>query len=210
MPDTGRPCALTPEVKERVVQAIIAGCSRADAARYAGVTDRTLQRWVERGRAGKEAPFAGFVSAVLDAEARASVLANGCIAKAIRDGDWKAAAWFLERRFPERYAPRSRLFDPHRVLEILEERGLVVDRDRALVALAEASPGVAAPDGDDLGDLDVSEEDRAALFRVHQPFGWRAFGLPASRRSTRSLRAVPRFQFPVYARAQRCQPPPRI
>jgi hypothetical protein len=166
MPDTGRPCALTPEARERIVQAIIAGCSRADAARYAGVGESTLRRWIARGRAEKEGPFAEFVNAVLDAEARASVLANGCIARAIRDGDWKAAAWFLERRFPERYAPRSKLFDPHRVLEILEERGLVVDRDRALVALAEASPGVAAPEGDDLKDLDVSEEDKKALFRV--------------------------------------------
>ncbi|HEX5136959.1 MAG TPA: hypothetical protein VFY93_08310 [Planctomycetota bacterium] len=166
MPENGRPSKLDPATTEKVVQAIIAGCSRADAARYAGVTDRTLQRWIERGRAEKEGPFAGFVGAILDAEAKASVLANGCIARAIRDGDWKAAAWFLERRFPERYAPRSRLFDPHRVLEILEERGLVVDRDRALVALAEASPGVAAPDGDDLGGLDVSEEDKKALFRV--------------------------------------------
>jgi hypothetical protein len=164
--ESGRPPKLDPATTEKVVQAIIAGCSRADAARYAGVGESTLRRWIARGRAEKEGAFADFADAVLDAEAKASVLANGCIAKAIRNGDWKAAAWFLERRFPERYAPRSRLFDPHRVLEILEERGLVVDRDRALVALAEASPGVAAPDGDDLGDLDVSEEDKRALFRV--------------------------------------------
>ena len=168
MPDTGRPSKLTPAAKEKVLQALGLGNTRAHAAAYAGIDAATLRRWMGRGRDEKEGSYTQLRQAVLQAESRAQMLATGCIAKAIRDGDWKAAAWMLERRVPEHYAPRSRLFDPHRVLDILEDQGLVVDRDRALQALAAAEPGMtlSEEDTDDLDEIEVSEEERRVLMKV--------------------------------------------
>ena len=93
MPDTGRPSKLTPAAKERVLQALGLGNTRAHAAAYAGIDAATLRRWMVRGRDETEGSHTEFRQAVLAAESRAQMMATGCIAKAIRDGNWKAAAW---------------------------------------------------------------------------------------------------------------------
>ncbi len=164
----GRPTKLTPEVQEKLLQALSVGSPRAHAAAYAGVDDSTLRRWLVRGRKEDEGPYAEFRQVVLEAESRAQMAAMACVTKAVREGDWKAAAWMLERRRPEQFAPRSRLFDPHRVLEILDDQGLVVDRDQALQALASADQNLPlqTEDQDDLEGIEVSEEDRKLLFKI--------------------------------------------
>ena len=40
-------------------------------------------------------------------EDEARDLAIGCLLRAARNGDWKAAAWFLERRYPEEWGKRT-------------------------------------------------------------------------------------------------------
>jgi len=166
--DPGRPSKLTLQVEEQLVQALRMGTSRKHAAIYAGIDEATLRRWMARGRVEREGPHAELHRAVVEAEAKAQIVAMGCVAKAIREGDWKAATWLLERKAPEQYAPRSRLFDPYRVLEILEDEGLVVDRDRALTALAEAEPSLSLDQSADF-EIDedaVTDEDKQALFRL--------------------------------------------
>ncbi len=168
MAEAGRPSKLTPEVQEKLVQALGIGNTRTQAAAYAGIDSSTLWRWMARGRTEEGGLHAELRRAVFEAESRAQMAAMACVTKAVRDGDWKAAAWMLERSRPEQYAPRSRLFDAHRVLEILEDQGLVVDRDRAFQALAEAEQKVAlvGETDDDLEDVEVSEEERRVLFKV--------------------------------------------
>ena len=168
MDDRGRPSKLRPEVEEKVVQALRLGNYRRQAATFAGIDDTTLRRWMKRGMIERDGPYADFRRAVLEAETMAQITAMGAVTKAIRGGDWKAAAWMLERKAPEQYAPRSRLFDAYRVLEILEDEGLVVDRDRALTALAEAEPSLSLDQGSDfeIDEDSVSDEDKQALFRL--------------------------------------------
>jgi transposase len=50
--------------------------------------------------------YYGYREAVLNALAEAESIAVAHIAKAARD-DWRAASWFLERAFPERFAKTS-------------------------------------------------------------------------------------------------------
>lgn len=47
-----------------IVQAVKAGASLNDAAREAGITERTVKRWLTKGRADSESPYANFAFAI--------------------------------------------------------------------------------------------------------------------------------------------------
>jgi hypothetical protein len=103
---------LTPEVAERIVRLLRAGNYDEVAARGAGIAPRTLQEWLQRGRAGEE-PYAELWDAVERARAEGEALHVARIAKAAED-DWHASAWFLERSYPERWgriSPRPYMSD---------------------------------------------------------------------------------------------------
>lgn len=90
-----RPTKLTPEVQERICQAIAIGATYDLACKYGGITAETFAQW----RKGKS----GFSEAVQEAEGRAVVGWLAKIEKAASDGTWQAAAWKLERRYPQDY-----------------------------------------------------------------------------------------------------------
>jgi len=97
---------LTPAVHKRLVTALSAGCFRIVAAEAAGIHRTTLYGWLERGEADHEAglqtAYASLFAAVLVAEANAEVVAVETIREASPD-DWRAAAWYLERRYQDRW-----------------------------------------------------------------------------------------------------------
>ena len=98
----GRPTKLTPEVQERIVKAIGLGATYEHAALAGGVCYVTFNEWMKKGEAGK-APYADFVDAVKLAEGEAVARWLGMIEDAAVAGTWQAAAWKLERRYPETY-----------------------------------------------------------------------------------------------------------
>lgn len=106
---TGRPSKLTPEVQDRIVQAVSAGNYQDVAARYAGIDPATFYRWMAAG-AEPDAPDAlrEFREAVESARAQSEVRAIALIQKAASDGTWQAAAWFLERSHPHRWGRLQR------------------------------------------------------------------------------------------------------
>jgi len=120
MPELGRPSKLTPDVQNKVVQALQLGAQRQDAATYAGVDAATLRRWLRKGITEPESEYGRFRAAVIEAESRAKVAAMGVITKAARDGDWKAAAWMLARKYPHQFAERSQLFTIAKTFEQIE------------------------------------------------------------------------------------------
>lgn len=105
----GRPTKLTSDVQQKLCDAIRAGNYLATAAAFAGVSESTLHNWLKRGAneaKGRHHDLAAAVEkAMADAEARDVAL----ISKAAADGTWQAAAWRLERRFPDRWGRRDRL-----------------------------------------------------------------------------------------------------
>ena len=111
---------LTIQLREKVANALALGAYRKDAATFAGIADATFRRWLKRGVKEASGPYAEFREAVVDAEARAKMLAMGCVTKAIRGGDWKAAAWYLERKHPHQFADKSQLFLVAKALEAME------------------------------------------------------------------------------------------
>jgi hypothetical protein len=99
----------TPEVQERVCQALRAGAHMEQAAAYAGIDRSTVYRWRMRGEADN-APqrFRDFAAAVGEAEAGFEIASLALIARA-GDEHWQARAWLLERRHPKRWGRRKAL-----------------------------------------------------------------------------------------------------
>lgn len=104
----GRPTKLTPQVQARIVQAIVGGNDITVAAAYAGIHRDTFYYWLERGRAAKRGIYSDFSDAIEKAQADAETRNVALIAKAAQDGTWTAAAWWLERKYPERWGRKER------------------------------------------------------------------------------------------------------
>lgn len=130
------------DVKRGEICAILAvGCTRATAARYVGCHVSTIRRTALREPA--------FRRALRQAESKHEVLHLSYISKAAKEGRyWRAAAWALERKYPNRYGQRKPLSitieQVTQVLSqfadvILEEVPAAADRKRILVRLSALS-----------------------------------------------------------------------
>jgi hypothetical protein len=134
----GRPSKLTPEITYRIAELIRAGNYREVAARAAGIGTTTFYRWLDEGARQNRGQFREFWDAIKRAEAEAECKSVAVIDAAAQGGTWHAAAWRLERMFPDRWGRRQRLE------EVSED---MLDRDfRRLVRKLEAQ-------GEDVSDL---------------------------------------------------------
>lgn len=111
----GRPTKLDEQVIERIVDVIRAGGYTKTAVAAAGIGLSTFHDWLERGdperRSKADQPFREFRDRIEQAKAEGEARNVALIANAARK-DWKAAAWLLERHFPDRWAgPRGRSLD---------------------------------------------------------------------------------------------------
>jgi len=98
---------LTPAVQEKICAALRSGAYRQTAVHYAGISIQAFQEWMAKGREGR--PFwRDFLEAVEKAEADFIIASVGTIRKASTT-QWQAAAWMLERKFPELYGQRQRM-----------------------------------------------------------------------------------------------------
>lgn len=120
----GRQTLLTPALQERIVGAIRSGAYNETAAAYANIAEKTFYNWLTRGREDAEAGIEPedsihlqFLQAIEKAQADAEienllVVRGAAIGKPSKEGvpgeaqDWKAAAWYLERKHPDRYGRR--------------------------------------------------------------------------------------------------------
>ncbi len=104
----GRPSKLTPERQERIVELIRAGNYMEIAAQAAGIDVSTLYRWLQRGEKARSGKYRQFRDAVMRARVEAEARAVVVVQKAALD-DWRAASWWLERAFPDRWGRRQKL-----------------------------------------------------------------------------------------------------
>lgn len=99
-----RPTKLTQEVQDRIMQAVQAGNYLETAANFAGIDGSTMRRWVQKGDApSAPEPYRSFCTALKSARAAAEVRSVALIQQAATGGTWQAAAWYLERSYPERW-----------------------------------------------------------------------------------------------------------
>lgn len=118
----GRPTKINEERAGKIIRAIRAGNYIETAAALAGINKSTLYAWLKRGAAEmdrlqndpkakpkkSELPFLDFSNAVDIALAEAENRDVEAINAAVMD-DWRAAAWRLERKFPDRWGRKDRL-----------------------------------------------------------------------------------------------------
>lgn len=132
----------TPERQLAIVNALVAGNTRRAAAAFAEIDQNTFYRWLD------DDP--DFRAAVDHAEAKAEVRYVTRVAQAVAEGDWHAAAWWLERRRPADFGRRDRVemtVDIRRAAEeIAAADGLDVDD---VIAAAERIVAHAGVPGDD-------------------------------------------------------------
>jgi hypothetical protein len=98
---------LTPTLQEKICNLLRHGNYVETAARCAGIHRDTFYTWMKKGEEGVE-PYAAFNEAVHEALALGEALDLAKIEKAATT-NWTAAAWRLERRFPERWGRRDRV-----------------------------------------------------------------------------------------------------
>ena len=113
----GRPSKLTPERAQAIALAVSEGHYLQHAAAAAGVARSSVHSWLARGQKARkrldgggepepdEEPYLDFLEALEGAERCAAELGIAPIRAAMADGDWRAAAWYLERRLPSHWRP---------------------------------------------------------------------------------------------------------
>lgn len=108
---TGRPSKLTDDVQQVIVDAITRGNIYSASAERAGIDYATFKRWMEKGE--REEPeftrYRAFRAAILVANAECQDVQLTRINHAASHGTWQAAAWILERRFPEEWGRKDKV-----------------------------------------------------------------------------------------------------
>ena len=107
----GKPTKLTPQVKKRILTAIRQGSPFEHAAEFGGVHRTTLYKWIKAGEDGEQ-PYAAFLEEFYKAQADAVQVLLKRINDAAANGDWKAAAWILERRHREHFGRNVEVSGP--------------------------------------------------------------------------------------------------
>lgn len=126
----GRPTKLTPEVQDRIILSLRAGNYLETACKANGITKATLYNWLDRASRHKEPLFLAFLDAVEKAQSEAEQRDVALIAQAAQT-QWQAAAWRLERKFPDRWGRREHMTVATENQElpvlVVRKRGPVID-----------------------------------------------------------------------------------
>jgi hypothetical protein len=91
----GRRSKYTPETVDKLTQAIRLGATYKLACDYAGIDVSTFHDWVNTKPE--------FSTVIKEAEGKGALGWLAKIEQAATDGNWQAAAWKLERRYPREF-----------------------------------------------------------------------------------------------------------
>ena len=123
----GAPTKFTEETKNKLLVALRKGAPYTHACSYAKISFEIFSQWRSRAKDG-ESPFVEFFEDIKEAEAQTSLIWLDKIDKAMQDGAWQAAAWKLERRYPETYSTNAPLIKEARKLaELIKEQSNAKD-----------------------------------------------------------------------------------
>lgn len=105
----GRRTKLTPELIEQAAKLISQGNYAQTVFQMLGIPESTWYGWLQRGRESERRNvYSEFSEAVKKAEAAAELRAvSGIVAAGRRN--WTAFAWYLERKYPDRWGRRDKI-----------------------------------------------------------------------------------------------------
>lgn len=109
MGQPGRPSKLTPELQDEICGYIANGLTARDACLIVGIGETTFYRWKAEGEEQEEGKYRDFREACARADAEFKKARIRSIKSAGDEGDWKASAWLMERRFPSEFGRRTKL-----------------------------------------------------------------------------------------------------
>lgn len=115
-----RQTRLTPTLVEEAASLFRQGYSQEEIYTVLDIPRRTWYHWLRRARDGKQ-PYVALLDAFekARAERRVELLRK---VEAAANRSWQAAAWLLEREWPERYArPELQLRQNAESVEIVDE-----------------------------------------------------------------------------------------
>jgi transposase len=100
-------CKFDEDVSASIIADMKNGLTRACASARAGISESTLSKWMSKGANG-ESPYDAFAKAVKKAERDSEAQHVGVIVRA-SEKTWQAAAWWLERKYPESWGRETEL-----------------------------------------------------------------------------------------------------
>jgi predicted DNA-binding protein YlxM (UPF0122 family) len=117
----GRPTKLTIELMNEIAQYLRAGNYIETTAALVGINRDSIYEWIKRGNKEqerlsknprakirkKEAIFVEFTDTVKKSQAQSEAMLVGLIGQAAQK-NWTAAAWRLERKFPDKWGRTER------------------------------------------------------------------------------------------------------
>ena len=101
-----RPLKLTPKLTQEISTYIRDGNSPTISATLVGISPSTYFNWMSKG-SNQEPRFMEFLESIKRANAQSIVNRVAHIARAADGGNWRAAAWLLERISPESFGKHS-------------------------------------------------------------------------------------------------------
>lgn len=106
----GRKTKLTPELIKEIASYVRDGSFYKDAAMLAGIDNSSFHKYRNLGeqdlKDGKETIYTEFINTLRRAEAEAKAEAIRYIQ---RSDDWKARAWYLERKYSDEYSLKQKI-----------------------------------------------------------------------------------------------------
>ena len=104
---SGRKTKLTPTLQDEIVKRIRAGNYIKVACQAVGISHTAYFDWIKKGEEGIS-PYSEFLYSVKKAEAEAHVNYVAIVASQAPN-QWQAAAWWLERKFPDKWGKKEKI-----------------------------------------------------------------------------------------------------
>lgn len=99
---------LTPELQQKICGLIQAGNYAKTAALACGIAESTYYLWLAKGKKAKRGQYHDFYQAIEQAQAEGEMKLVSVIAESSLES-WQAAAWMLERKFPQAWGRKERV-----------------------------------------------------------------------------------------------------
>ena len=113
-----RPTKFTPDRRKAILENLETGVSREVVSRASGVDPESLRKWIRKGEEETTGEYHQFASDVGKAETTAEINMVQILHNA---DDWRAAAWWLERRRPLDYGKNANKPAPLKSISIVDE-----------------------------------------------------------------------------------------